>query len=149
MSRGYFGFGLFAPQYDCNVGGVLRAAQCYGAAFVAIEGGNVAKFSTDTTRAYRHMPVYRGELRGLIPYDCVPVAVDLLPDAESLHTFVHPQRAFYIFGPENGTLVARITDWCPRHVYVPMITGCMNLAATANVIAYDRACKASNTKEGT
>lgn len=36
--RGYAAIGLFNPQKDINVGGVLRAVGCYDAAFVAIHG---------------------------------------------------------------------------------------------------------------
>ena len=46
----------------------------------------------------------------------------------------------YVFGPEDGTLGKRVTDWCRDVVYVPT-NYCMNLAATANVILYDRMSK--------
>ena len=73
-------------------------------------------------------------------YDCVPVAVDILPGARCLTTYVHPERAFYIFGPEDGTLGEVITKWCRDVVYVPTAF-CMNLAAAVNVVLYDRMAK--------
>lgn len=45
-----------------------------------------------------------------------------------------------IFGPEDGTLGERVLSWCRDVVYVPT-DRCMNLAATVNVILYDRAAK--------
>ena len=64
-----------------------------------------------------------------------------------LHTFKHPQRAFYIFGPEDGSLRANVTDWCEDIIYIPT-HGCMNLAATVNVVLYDRLAKGNNTRSG-
>jgi len=76
----------------------------------------------------------------LVPFDAVPVAVDLVADAIPLHAYQHPKRAFYVFGPENGTLGKRVLDRCRDRIFIPM-NGCSNLAATANVVLYDRAAK--------
>lgn len=149
MSRGFSAIGLVRPKNAGNVGSVLRAAYCYGASMVAIQGDRTAvKEATDTPQAWRHIPVLRGDdLRALIPYDAVPVAVDLVDDASSLPSFQHPKRAFYVFGPEDGTLGKAVLDWCPLRVMVPTRT-CMNLAATVNVILYDRMAKAEQSERG-
>lgn len=142
--RGFASIGLHRPKDVHNIGGVLRAAHCYRAASVAISGDRVnrkhIKVSSNTTKMQRHIPVLRGELRDLIPYGATPVAVDLVDGAELLPDFNHPQSAFYIFGPEDGTLGASILDWCPKKVVVPT-QFCMNLAATVNVVLYDRLAK--------
>ena len=96
---------------------------------------------TDTQKAYRHIPsVIVPDVFDAIPYDCVPVAVDLLPNAKSLPTYTHPERAFYVFGPEDGTLNKQTLDRCRDQIVVPT-TYCMNLAATVNVVLYDRLAK--------
>lgn len=139
--RGYCGIGLDNPKHSLNVGSALRAAGVYGAAFVAATGGRFGSDKTDTMKHYKHLPLLRPEnLRDLLPYDCVPVAVDLIDGAIALPEYKHPERAFYIFGAEDATLGARVTDWCRDIVYVPT-TGCMNLAATVNVVLYDRLSK--------
>ena len=140
--RGYSAIGLIRPKIEGNVGSVLRAAHCYGAAMVAIQGDRTKiRECTDTTKAWRHMPVFRhDDLSQMIPFDCIPVAVDLVDDAEELPDFIHPHRAFYVFGPEDGTLGAKTLSWCKRRVMVPT-KHCMNLAATVNVILYDRLAK--------
>jgi len=139
--RGYCGIGLDNPKSDVNVGSALRAAGVYGAAFVAASGGRWASGKTDTMKSYRHLPLLRpNNLKDLLPYDCVPVAVDLIPGAISLVEYKHPERAFYIFGAEDATLGERITCWCRDTIYVPT-DGCMNLAATVNVVLYDRLAK--------
>jgi tRNA(Leu) C34 or U34 (ribose-2'-O)-methylase TrmL len=142
--RGFAAIGLDNPKHGVNVGAALRAAGCYGASLVVV-GGRVQRFGrrpTDTSKAWRRIPLQRADnLRDAIPYGCVPVAVDLIEGAESLVDYRHPERAFYVFGAEDNTLGDRILSWCRDVVYVPT-TACMNLAATVNVILYDRAAKA-------
>ena len=143
MNRGYAAIGLHCPKTDANVGSALRACGCYGAVFLAASGQRYNKHGTDPQKRYRHMPFFQVEcLRSIIPYDCVPVAIDLIDGAEELSSYKHPERAFYIFGPEDGTLGKAITDWCRDTVYIDTVF-CMNLAATVNVVLYDRKTKQS------
>jgi hypothetical protein len=76
----------------------------------------------------------------------VPVAIELIEGAIALPEYRHPRRAFYIFGSEDGSLkkTQAIRSWCKDIVYIPT-TGCMNLAATVNVVLYDRLCKSKAT----
>lgn len=149
MMRGFASIGLVRPKDAGNVGAVLRAAFCYDVALIAIQGDRTPiKSHVDTAKAWRHIPVLRADdLRSLIPFDAVPVAVDLVDDAVSLTSFQHPQRAFYVFGPEDGTLGKATLDWCPWRVMVPT-RSCMNLAATVNVVLYDRLAKADRMERG-
>ena len=130
-----------------NVGSALRAAGVYGASFVAASGGRFGSAQTDTMKHYRHLPLFRpSDLFDLIPFDCVPVAVDLIEGAIPLHEYKHPERAFYIFGAEDATLGKRVLDRCRDVIYIPTY-GCMNLAATVNVVLYDRLSKQLQNKE--
>ncbi len=139
--RGYAAIGLHKPKNKENVGSVLRAAGCYGAASVAMTGQRFKRAATDTTSAWRHIPLMQVEdLQAIIPFDCVPVAVELIEGAKDLTTYTHPERAFYVFGPEDGTLGKNVLEWCRDVVYIPM-NGCSNLAATVNVVLYDRMVK--------
>lgn len=70
---------------------------------------------------------------------------DEIDGAISLVGYVHPELAFYIFGPEDGTLKAEITDWCRDIIYIPT-NRCMNLAATVNVVLYYRLAKCIKRK---
>lgn len=140
MSNGFAAIGLLQPKCNENVGSVLRAVDCYGAQLVIVEGKRYQRARTDTTKAYKHVPLLHGELSKLIPFDCIPVAVDLVANAKSLHSFSHPARAYYVFGPEDGTLGEDTLKWCAEKVYIPM-RGCSNLAATVNVVLYDRSKK--------
>jgi tRNA(Leu) C34 or U34 (ribose-2'-O)-methylase TrmL len=138
--RGFCAVGLVNPKTGPNIGSAMRAVGVYGAALLVIEGDRFKRIPTDTMKAYRHTPVLNAPLRDAIPFDCVPVAVDLVEGAVPLHTYKHPERAFYIFGPEDATLGRAHTSWCRDVIYVPT-NGCMNLAATVNVVLYDRMAK--------
>lgn len=139
--RGFAAIGLHRPKSIDNIGATFRAAYCYSASLVVVAGRRIEKSRLDTPKTHRHMPVlHTDSIWDAVPYGAVPVAVDLLPDATPLPRFVHPHSAFYIFGPEDGTLGKAITDRCPHKVYVPTRV-CMNLAATVNVILYDRLAK--------
>lgn len=68
------------------------------------------------------------------------IGVDLVHGAMDLRGYAHPESAFYVFGPEDGTLGADVLGWCDDVIYVPT-RFCMNLAATVNVVLYDRLLK--------
>jgi len=142
--RGYACIGLNNPKTPANVGSAMRACGVYGAAQLLFTGNRykkTQKFVTDPQKSYRHIPlIHVADLHDAVPFDCVPVAVDLIPGAIPLTEYKHPERAFYIFGPEDGTLGQRVISWCRDMVYVPT-DGCMNLAATVNVVLYDRLAK--------
>ena len=139
--RGYAAIGLDNPKNSVNVGSALRAAGVFGAVFVAASGRRYGSGPTDTMKHYRHLPLLRpADVFDILPYDCVPVAVDLIEGAIPLHEYKHPERAYYIFGAEDATLGERTLSRCRDVVYVPT-NGCMNLAATVNVVLYDRLAK--------
>ena len=140
--RGFAGIGLFQPKSQVNVGAALRAAGCYSANLMAATGQRYKRSAADTIAAYKHIPFFDGvdDLFNYVPFNCIPIAVDLVEGAHSLPNFVHPERAFYIFGPEDGTLGKQITDRCKHKLMIPTAF-CMNLAASVNVVLYDRLAK--------
>lgn len=140
--RGYAVVALDHPKSILNIGQALRASGCFGVAMMVVSGRRYERSSADTLKAHRHMPLLQTEdVFQAMPFDCVPVAIDLVPGAVPLYGYAHPERAFYVFGAEDATLGSRITDRCRDRVYVPMASGCMNLAACVNVVLYDRAAK--------
>lgn len=76
----------------------------------------------------------------IAPTDMKLVCVEFAENAIPLPEYKHPENAFYIFGPEDGTVSQDIIDRMDSVVYVPTV-GCMNLAATVNVLLYDRFMK--------
>ncbi|KZN38095.1 RNA methyltransferase [Pseudoalteromonas luteoviolacea] len=144
MSESYSAIGLVNPKSPTNVGGVLRAAGCYGAQAVYFSGNRyakAAKYHTDTKNIADNIPIEQvDDFKVLKTSNRALVCVELVEGAIPLPEFKHPEDALYVFGPEDGSLPQSIVDVADAVVYVPT-TGCMNLAATVNVLLYDRMAK--------
>jgi tRNA(Leu) C34 or U34 (ribose-2'-O)-methylase TrmL len=140
--RGYAAVGLDGAKNHLNVGAALRAAFCFDVAMVAVSGKRYHRSHVDTPKSHLHLPLLQcDDLRSVIPFDCVPVAVELVDGAVPLMDYVHPERAFYVFGAEDQTLGDRVLSWCRDKVYIPTRT-CLNLSMCVNVVLYDRFAKA-------
>ncbi|GLX77176.1 23S rRNA methyltransferase [Thalassotalea insulae] len=124
----------------------MRAAGCYQANKVLYTGqryANAAKFATDTKNISAKIPlVATDDFLASVPENMSIVCVELVEGATPLPQFTHPDNACYIFGPEDGTLSQELIDDAHHVVYVPTI-GCMNLAASVNVLLYDRLAKSA------
>ena len=139
--RGYAAVAVDAIACEPNLGGVIRASQIFGASLVVFGTHQYKKQPTDTMKGYRHIPLLQvDDVLSTIPYDCIPVAIEITDQAVSLVEYQHPQRAYYIFGPENGSLGYRILSRCRDVVKIPS-ERCLNLAACVNVVLYDRISK--------
>lgn len=141
--------GLVNPKTPVNVGGIMRASGCYGVDGVFYTGrryelaarSGAVQYHVDTKDAGERIPLIGvTSLLAAIPADTQLICVDLVVGATPLPDFVHPVKAFYVFGPEDGTIGQEIIDKADAVVYVPTV-GCMNLAASVNVLLYDRLAK--------
>lgn len=71
-----------------------------------------------------------------------PVCVEVLEHSESLPWFIHPAKAVYVFGPEDGNVPKGLRHECRRFVSVPT-KQCLNLAVTTGIVLYDRQAKSA------
>jgi len=138
---------LINPKSPANVGSIMRAAGCFQAEAVFYTGQRytrAAKFNTDTKNINRHIPLTAVEdVLAAKAAKMKVVCIDLIENAIPLPNYQHPENALYILGPEDGSIDQSIIDQADDVVYVPTV-GCMNLAATANVLLYDRLSKRNN-----
>ena len=84
------------------------------------------------------------DIRSVLPYDCRLIAVDLVDGARNLVDGARPERAFSVFSAEDPTLSEKVLCSSYEAVYIPT-SRCMNLAATVNVVLYDRIMKGGRT----
>ena len=151
--KNHVSIGLTNPKSPSNVGAVMRAAGCYQVDAVYYTGqryARAAKFNTDTKGVTDKIPLTAVDSfitmnNQYTATQAKLVCIELVEGAQALPDFVHPEHAFYIFGPEDGTLSQAVVDKADAVVYVPTI-GCMNLAATVNVVLYDRLAKSGNVQ---
>ena len=146
--------GLVNPKSPGNVGSVMRAAGNYRVDRVFYTGKRYPR----ALMRNPDLPDMHRKVSQNIPLDeanslvdeaaeglnivCVEFAENAIP----LPGFQHPLNAIYIFGPEDGTISQQIIDKADAVVYIPTV-GCMNLAATVNVVLYDRLTKAADDFE--
>ena len=149
--RGFGCIALDRPTDGVNVGHALRAALGFGARMVILGGAdpkiNVRKLSTDPARTYRHVPVLEvDDIFDAMPNDCTPVAIEITDDAVDLVDFVHPERACYVFGPENGSISCAILKKCQAVVKISTAVS-LNLGMTVNIVMYDRLAKSMRRRD--
>jgi tRNA(Leu) C34 or U34 (ribose-2'-O)-methylase TrmL len=151
MSLSKVTIGLTNPKSPTNVGAIFRAAGCFQANEILYTGNRYdrgAAYCTDTQNLSKSIPLTRVEcLLESAPKDASIVVVELAENACSLPDFEHPDNAFYIFGPEDGSVMKKVVNRADSVVYIPTI-GSLNLAATVNVVLYDRLAKSTLCEEG-
>jgi tRNA(Leu) C34 or U34 (ribose-2'-O)-methylase TrmL len=159
---------LVDPKTPYNVGSSIRACVIFGTPTLRWTGSRIdramaAKVSRSAGTSARKLRMPREERMkeyGLHcdwqsangnPYvitdlcrehDLTPVAVEVMDSAEMLPDFVHPERPLYVFGPEDGSLGRGTLEICHRFLRVPSRNRTpLNLAATVNIVLYDRFVK--------
>lgn len=155
MKKANVSIGLVNPKSPDNVGSVMRAAGNYRVDCVFYTGHRYPRALMrnpqlpDMSRPNMSRKVSQNiPLLGVtsllddLPENMKIVCVEFAENAISLPDYEHPDSALYIFGPEDGTMSQSIIDRADAVVYIPTI-GCMNLAATVNVVLYDRLAKSS------
>lgn len=130
------------------MGAIIRAAGCFDATSIYYTGTRYDRakpFHTDTHQAANQniLQHHVDDLIQAAPDDCTIVCVDLIEGACSLAEFEHPDKALYIFGPEDGSIKQDIIDQADTAVFIAS-KACLNLAASVNIVLYDRSSKINN-----
>lgn len=140
----YFGIGIYNGKTEANVGTLWRSAYQLGASFIFTIGRRYRKQVSDTVKAWRHVPLlhYDSLDQLAIPYDCRIVAVEM--GGQQLSKFVHPARAIYLLGAEDGGLPAKVLERCHLHTEIEHMlarTRSFNVAVSGSIVMYDRLVK--------
>jgi tRNA(Leu) C34 or U34 (ribose-2'-O)-methylase TrmL len=138
---------LVNPKYLNNVVTAVRLASGFNFKQVWFSGNRISFKDKERTNPEEHMHGYKDV--ELIQYDyffdqfpswATPVAVELRPNAEPLTTFVHPDNAVYVFGPEDGSLHRMHLALCHRFVVIPTRRS-LHLTDAICIVLYDRYIK--------
>jgi len=142
MSRGYFAIGICNGKAAVNQGTLWRSAYQLGAAYVFTVGRRYKKQHSDTTKTWRHVPMFNWEKFGdmNVPMDCVLVGVET--GGKPLPEFEHPERAIYLLGAEDHGLPKEILSKCKSAVSIPAVgLESYNVSVAGSIIMYDRHSK--------
>lgn len=154
MKESKVSIGLINPKSPDNVSAVMRAAGNFRVDSIFYTGKRYPRalmrnpdLPDMSRKVSQSVPLF--EVTFMIddvPADMSIVCVEFAENAIPLPEYQHPPNAFYIFGPEDGTISQDVIDRADAVVYVPT-NGCMNLAATVNVVLYDRLAKSCQSYE--
>lgn len=140
---------LIDPKYANNVGMVVRLASCYGIPQVWFTGDRVREEIEKRGRLPREermkgynstQVIHYDNVFDQFPQDVTPVAIEVRKNSEPLHTFVHPEKPLYVFGPEDGSIPSVLYRHCHRFVVIPT-RHCLNLATAVATLLWDRQYK--------
>lgn len=136
-------------KFPHNVGSILRLSACYGISELCCTGSRIWESvdeldrvpREERLRAYKDVSLmWSMDDLPPLPPEAVPVAIEFRPNSHDLFEFKHPEKAVYIFGPEDGTLGRSILTKCHHFVRIDTME-CLNLAVAVGTVLYDRACK--------
>ena len=144
MPRGYFGIGIYHNKFGANLGTLWRSAYQLGADFIFTVGARYEEQASDTTKAWRHIPLYRyvdwRDFREHIPRACELVGVEM--EGIDIGHFLHPERTIYLLGAEDQGLPDAIKRECRIILSLPSIRrDSYNVAVAGAIVMFDRMSK--------
>ncbi len=144
MKRGYFEIGIVNGKFPENVGTLWRSAFQMGAAGIFTVGKRYAIQGTDTAKAHLSLP-YReypeeDTFFQMVPLKCPVIAIET--GGRVLTNYVHPERAIYLLGSEDGGISKAILDRCDGVISLPYSRmPSYNVAVAGALVMFDRQTK--------
>lgn len=139
--RGYFGLAMYNPKNSLNYGTLFRSASILNANFLAVIGPRYKRQSSDTTNAFKHIPVYEyktfEDFYKNIPIECRLVGIELTESAHDLKNYVHPHRAIYLLGAEDYGIPTEILNKCNDVIKLAGKRS-MNVSVAGSIVIYHR-----------
>jgi tRNA G18 (ribose-2'-O)-methylase SpoU len=140
-TRGYFAIGAERSSKALNLGNLMRSAHGFGASFTFTVGAQYRALEAraDTSKGQWHLPHYNwgDQTEMVLPQGCKLIGIELVAGAIDLPSFLHPLRAAYVLGPEDGSLSANLLERCDSIVKIPT-RFCINVAMAGAIVMYDR-----------
>ena len=141
--RGYFEIGIYHNKTPMNLGTLWRSAYQLGAAGIFVIGARYKKQASDTTQAWKHIPLREyndfNHFQESRPYNCQLIGVEM--GGRSLSQYSHPERAIYLLGAEDHGLPNKVIDKCQAIISLDSLrTNSFNVAVAGSIIIYHRQC---------
>ena len=141
MSRGFFEIGIVHGKNNVNIGTLWRSAYQLGAGGIFTIGRRYTSQASDTTKAWRHIPLRHfddfDEFNKHRPREALIIGIEM--GGEPLHGFKHPERAIYLLGAEDHGLSQEMLNRCNKIVSLDAKRVLsFNVAVAGSLIMYDR-----------
>lgn len=141
MRRGYFEIGIYRGKTPSNLGTLWRSAFQLGASGIFIIGDRFRKESSDTIKAWRHIPIRAytdfEHFLSCRPHSCLLVGIEM--GGISLTSYRHPERALYLLGAEDVGLPENVIEKCNNLISLDAVrTESYNVAVAGSLVMYHR-----------
>lgn len=142
--RSHFGIGIIHGTNASNVGTLWRSAYVLGASYIFTVHRKYKRVTSDVSQAWSKIPLFHyscfEDLKDHIPYNAKLVGIEMVENAVSLPSYVHPQHAVYLLGNEQSGLGPNVLNLCHDVIQIPGNYS-LNVAVAGSVIMYDRVAK--------
>lgn len=138
---GYYEIGIYNGKTEVNIGTLWRSAYQLGASGIFTIGKRYHKERSDTTKAFRHIPMRHysdfQQFKQFIPSNAVLVGVEM--GGTPLSNFAHPKSCIYLLGAEDYGLPEEILSECNCVVSLESINQpSYNVAVAGSIVMYSR-----------
>jgi tRNA G18 (ribose-2'-O)-methylase SpoU len=142
VNRGYFQIGIYRAKTENNIGTLWRTAHLMGAAGIFTVGRRYSVQSSDTTKAWRHVPLVEyptvDDLVAHLPRGCPLVGVELSDMGVPLDRWCAPERCCVLLGAEDDGLPPDVLARCQHVVTIPLGPPSLNVAVAGAIVMWER-----------
>jgi tRNA G18 (ribose-2'-O)-methylase SpoU len=140
-TSGYFEIGIYNVKTEVNMGTLWRSAYQLGASGIFTIGKRYQREASDTTKAFRHIPMRHyadfAQFKQFIPVNAVLVGVEM--GGSNLSSFAHPKSCVYLLGAEDYGLPPEVLAECNTIVSLEAINQLSyNVAVAGSIVMYSR-----------
>lgn len=145
--RGFFEIGIYNGKTPVNLGTLWRSAYQLGAAGIFTVAHRYHPQSSDTVKAFRHIPLRQflnfEDFQESRPRGARLVGVEM--GGKPLSKFHHPEQAIYLLGAEDNGLPGEIQDVCQNIISIESLRiESYNVAVAGSIVMYHRLAQSLN-----
>jgi tRNA G18 (ribose-2'-O)-methylase SpoU len=138
---GYFEIGIYNVKTEMNMGTLWRSAYQLGASGIFTIGKRYQREASDTTKAFRHIPMRHyadfQQFKQFIPTNAVLIGIEM--GGSPLSSFAHPKSCIYLLGAEDYGLPPEILAECNAILSLEAINQpSYNVAVAGSIVMYSR-----------
>ena len=139
--RGFFEIGIYHTKTNINIGTLWRTAHQLGASGIFTIGKRYKKQSSDTSKAFRHIPLRHytdyEDFTNHRPLEVVLVGIEM--GGIPLSEYIHKHQSIYLLGAEDYGLPDSIRARCNHIVSLESINQLSyNVAVAGSIVMYHR-----------
>ena len=139
---GYCGIGILNLKLKTSYEKLSRSAYCFDADFIfLVNKGFDSSLEAELRDAELNIPLFEystvEDFLTHIPCNCKLVSVDFSNGVQGIEGFVHPERACYVLGPDDGGVPKQVLEQSYAVIKIPT-KYCLHVETAGSIVLYDR-----------